>query len=136
MKKKTVKNKIMKIVVLICIVIILIYILSGFAFKFKGNEEIQENSYTIVADMLNTTKSTQMELKENDILDIDVLKRKGTLYFSIKAEDGEEIYQGTGIASSTFSIRVPKDSKYTITIKGKRAKTYLKIQKHMTVGDE
>lgn len=130
------KKQLKKIIIMICIVIVVLYLVYGMIFKFIGKEDIQEYSYTINAKRLDTTKSVQMDLKENDILDIEVLKHKGILYFDILSEDGENVYQGTGITSSVFSVRIPKNSKYTITLKGKRAKAYLKIQKHKTIGDE
>ena len=110
-----------KIISTVLTVCVLLLSLAGCAPSFEGNSVKNADSYTLDIEAMNGTDSHTLELEQGDTLQIQFETVKGSLSMEITAPDGAAIYQGDGTEATQFTLDVPADGAYTISVEGKKA---------------
>ena len=75
-------------------------------------------SYTIEAVILNTTLSDTYELSAGDTIKVGMSVDSGEFEITIKS-DGDPVYEGNGAGLDDFTVNIPSDGVYTISVAGK-----------------
>lgn len=96
---------------------------------FTGSRVANPDSYTLDIVRMHGTDRHTLELNAGDVLQIHFETEKGSLHLEITAPDGTVLYAGNGKEASDFTINIPKDGTYSVTVKAKHAKGILRIQK-------
>lgn len=74
--------------------IVALFLFSGFtkeAIEFDGSRTSNEQQFILDFDILNISLTHIMELQENDIIDVEIIKDKGELYLSVTDFEGNSI---------------------------------------------
>lgn len=77
---------------------------------------------------MNGTDSHVLTLKKGDMLAVTFETTGGQLTMEITAPDGSVIYQGNGTEATEFTLGIPEDGTYTISVRGKQAKGTLHVR--------
>lgn len=110
-----------KIISTVLTVCVLLLSLAGCTPSFEGNSVKNADSYALDIEAMNGTDSHTLELEQGDTLQIQFETVKGSLSMEITAPDGAAIYQGDGTEATQFTLDVPADGAYTISVEGKKA---------------
>lgn len=94
---------------------------------FDGSSAKNEDSYKLDVKTMNCTDGHTLELNQGDALQIQFETKKGDLSMEITAPDGIAIYQGDGTAATQFTLNIPADGAYTISVEGKKARGSIHI---------
>lgn len=89
---------------------------------FNGSKTGDENHFDISFDILNTTYTHDFEMKQGENILVHVEKESGEIKVVIQEGQEEPIYEGNGNVTSDFSVAIPKDGTYTVSVTGKEAK--------------
>lgn len=127
MKKKT---------ILTLGLILLVLVLAGAAVlmlrnqqnEFTGNRVKNPDAYLLDIQRMNGTDSHVLTLKKGDSLAVKFETTGGQLTMEITAPDGSVIYQGNGTEATEFTLGIPEDGTYTISVRGKQAKGTLHVR--------
>lgn len=83
----------------------------------------KDNSHRISAtyDKFDGYKKTTLKLDKDEKKDVkvDIVSKKGEINLSIKNEDGTVAYEGKDMDTTTFTVTLDKEGKYTIRIDAK-----------------
>lgn len=119
----------MKKVHYIIVLCIFTCLLSGCATSksatFNGSKTGDENHYDISFDILNTTYSHTFEMKQGESLLVHVEKDAGDIEILIQEGQNSPIYEGNGNVTTDFSVDIPQDGTYTVSVSGKEAKGHV-----------
>lgn len=97
--------------------------LTACAGSFSGSRIGNENRLIMEYDMFDTTDSQELDLKAGDMIEADIVVKKGTLAIKIQKGKEEPIYESDGIVfSNQFSVGVEEDGIYTVTVTGEKSK--------------
>ncbi|MDO4965212.1 MAG: hypothetical protein Q4E51_00755 [Lachnospiraceae bacterium] len=111
------------------VICIFICLLSGCAapksVTFNGSMTCDENHYDITFDILNTTYSHVFEMKQGEKLLVHVEKDAGDIKILIQEGQNLSIYEGNGNVATDFSVDIPQDGTYTVSVSGKEAKGHI-----------
>ena len=122
-----------KIILLIIFAVILGGIAAGLLLYnqpgFTGSRTANPDSYTLEIQRMQGTDRHTMELNAGDVLQIHVETEKGSLHLEITAPDGTVLYTGNGKEVPDFTVNIPQDGTYSVTVEAKHAKGVLRIQK-------
>ncbi len=88
---------------------------------FDGSSAKNADSYKLDVKTMNCTDTHTLELNQGDALQIQFETKQGDLSMEITAPDGTAIYQGDGTEATQFTLDVPADGAYTISVEGKKA---------------
>lgn len=110
-----------KIVILSISILFLLMFTSCSKKTFSGNESSTDEAYNLRFSELHGEKIHTMKFSEGDKVQVVIDKIKGSLNLSIEDENGNNIYKGSDIDSSSFLLGIPKSGVYTVEIKGKKA---------------
>lgn len=100
----------------------------GFFSKESVFNEIKNpDSYSIGAEKLNTTLSAEYELKAGDSVKVSMVVVNGEFEITIGA-DGDPIYEGNGVGLGDFTVNIPEDGRYTISVEGKKGEGSLSFE--------
>ncbi len=118
------KQKIIVIVLVVLMVILLVGCTSCNFPVINTYKNITTSSMSMKYDIFNEHKTTNLSLKENEIVDVNmnIVSKSGKLSVSIVNEDNETIYQGIDIPTSSFAVTLNKKGKYQINIDGEKHK--------------
>ena len=72
--------------------------------------------------------SHTMNLCADDVLTIHFSAEKGVLRMKICAQDGSLLYSGNGETATDFTVNVPQNGSYTITVEARAAQGFIHIQ--------
>ena len=89
---------------------------------FNGSRTSDGTNFFMEYCILNRMESQDLEMKEGDIIDVEIVSDSGNLAVTIQKGDEDPIYSGNELPTSSFSVGVPKEGTYTITVTGKKAK--------------
>lgn len=113
-------------VIFLCIIISM---LSGCGNKksaaFNGSRTGDDDHYDISFTILNTTCSHDLEMKQGEKLLVHVEKEAGEIKILIQEGEESPIYEGNGNVAKDFSVGIPKDGTYTVSVNGKEAKGHV-----------
>lgn len=108
-------------------VCVLLLSLAGCAPSFEGNSIKNADSYALDIEAMNGTDLHTLELEQGDTLQIQFETAKGSLSMEITSPDGTAIYRGDGTEATQFTLEVPADGAYTISVEGKRAQGSIRV---------
>lgn len=92
------------------------------------NEEIGSKKFEIEFSKWNNETDCVMPLKQNDEIQIEIICQSGSLSLEICDQKGIRAFTGTGLDKTSFSVKVPSDGDYLITMKGKNASGTIDIE--------
>lgn len=116
-----------KIIGTVLTVCVLLLSLAGCAPSFEGNSVKNGDSYALDIEAMNGTDSHTLELEQGDALSIQFETVKGSLSMEITSPDGAVIYQGDGTEATQFTLDVPADGAYTISVEGNKAQGSIRV---------
>lgn len=127
MKRKT---------VLFCLLALLAVGLAVFFFvrgsqdsgTFRGSCVKNLDSYMLDIENMNGTDGHTLELQKGDTLQIHFAVEKGSIRLTITAPDGAELYTGNGTEATDFTVNIPADGIYAISVEARQAAGSLRIQ--------
>lgn len=111
----------------ICCGLFLLLLLSGCG-QEQYEEQKADKSYTISFSRLDTAKSHSLSLDQGELLAVEIVCEGGDIKLQIKGDDGAEAYSGNRLATSSFTVGVPAEGSYTVTVTGERAKGRVKVR--------
>lgn len=120
--------------VLFCIVAVLLFIGTLYAFRMNHNNSLgwrllkTQDSYTLNIQQMNGADSHTLNLTDGDVLQVEFKTEKGSLHMEITAPDGAIIYAGNGEETTDFEITISAIGAYTITVEARHAKGKINIQ--------
>lgn len=108
-------------------VCVLLLSLAGCTPSFEGNSVKNADSYALDIEAMNGTDSHILELEQGDTHQIQFETAKGSLSMEITSPDGTAIYQGDGTEATQFTLEVPADGAYTISVEGEKAQGSIRV---------
>lgn len=119
--------------ILIALSLLLIVGASVFLFcfnqkRFIGSRVKNPDAYFLDIEKMNGTDLHILELRKDDVLQIQFETEKGSLYMEIKAPDGTYIYSGNGKETKDFTVTIPESGIYTVIVEARHAKGIIHIQ--------
>lgn len=96
---------------------------------FSGSKTGDENHYDISFGILNTTYTHDLVMTQGERIRVHVEKESGTI--TVKIQKGQEtpVYEGNGEVATDFSVTIPEDGTYTVSVTGKKAKGHVTFQR-------
>ena len=96
---------------------------------FNGNMTRDKDHFDMTFEILNTSYSHELEMKEGETLEVTVDVESGDLSLLIQKDDDKPIYQGNRIESAKFQVGIEAEGTYTLTVIGKRARGYVIVNR-------
>lgn len=96
--------------------------------SFTGSRTADATSYALDAVHMNGSDRHALSLVAGDILQVHLVSEKGMLHLEIQASDGAVLYAGNGKATTDFTLRIPADGVYTVTVQARHAKGTLTVR--------
>lgn len=91
---------------------------------FRGSCVKNSDSYTLDIENMN---GHTLELRQGDTLQIHFAVEKGSIKLSITAPDGAVLYTGNGMEATDFTVNIPADGIYVISVEARQAKGAIQI---------
>lgn len=90
--------------------------------KFDGERTGNDSEFILEYEMFNGSDSQDLKLQKGDSLEVEVVNDGGTLNMDIvKKDDGETLYEGENLRTSSFEIKAPEDGIYEVSVEGEKA---------------
>ena len=96
---------------------------------FDGSITEDEDHFDMTFEVLNTSYSHELEMKEGEALEVTVDVESGDLSLLIQKDDDKPIYQGNRIESAKFQVGIEAEGTYTITVIGKRVRGHVIVNR-------
>ena len=96
---------------------------------FNGNMTRDKDHFDMTFEILNTSYSHELEMKEGEALEVTVDVESGDLSLLIQKDDDKPIYQGNRVESAKFQVGIEAEGTYTLTVIGKRARGYVIVNR-------
>ena len=96
---------------------------------FNGNMTGEKDHFDMTFEILNTSYSHELEMKEGEALEVTVDAESGNLSLLIQKEDDKPIYQGNKIESAKFQVGIETEGTYTLTVIGKKARGHVIVNR-------
>lgn len=96
---------------------------------FNGNMIRDKDHFDMTFEILNTSYSHELEMKEGEALEVTVDVESGDLSLLIQKDDDKPIYQGNRIESAKFQVGIEAEGTYTLTVIGKRARGHVIVNR-------
>ena len=94
---------------------------------FHGSFVKNPDFYSLDAERMTGTDTHTLELQKGDVLQIHFAVEKGSLKLTLTAPDGTELYAGNGTEATDFTVNIPADGVYAISVEGRQASGTLQI---------
>ena len=78
---------------------------------------------------MNGTDQHTLELRKGDVLQVRFETAGGALSMEIRGPDGTVLYQGNGKEPTDFTVNVPENGPYTVTVEARRANGAIHIRR-------
>ena len=96
--------------------------------SFVGRCEKNPDGYIAEFERMDGSDSHVLTLKKGDVLDVRITVDSGSLRLTI-AGGNSILYAGNGTAASDFTLNIPSDGKYTVTLDARHAAGMVRITK-------
>ncbi len=96
---------------------------------FNGNMTRDKDHFDMTFEILNTSYSHELEMKEGEALEVTVDVESGDLSLLIQKDDDKPIYQGNRIESAKFQVGIEAEGTYTLTVIGKMARGHVIVNR-------
>ena len=94
---------------------------------FRGSCVKNSDSYTLDIENMNGTDGHTLELRQGNTLQIHFAIEKGSIKLSITAPSGAVLYTGNGMEATDFTVNIPADGIYAISVEARQAKGAIQI---------
>ena len=88
---------------------------------FQGSLGKEPDAYALEIRRMNGEDSHRLSLAAGDRLAVSLAAERGRLTLTVTGPDGAVLYRGDGSACGDFTLTVPADGDYTLTVRGTRA---------------
>ena len=89
---------------------------------FNGSRTGNDSQFLMEYTVLNTTDGQTLSLEAGDTLDVAVVSASGTVSVKIQKEGELPLYDQEDVPTGQFSLEIPEDGEYNITVTGERAR--------------
>ena len=96
---------------------------------FNGNMTRDKDHFDMTFEILNTSYSHELEMKEGEALEVTVDVEYGDLSLLIQKDDDKPIYQGNRIESAKFQVGIESEGTYTLTVIGKKTRGHVIVNR-------
>ena len=96
---------------------------------FTGERIKNPDAYLLDIRKMNGTDSHTLSLLENDRLAVHFSDVKGSLRLEIRASAATALYSGAGKTAEDFTVNIPNDGIYTLSVQAKNASGSLSVQR-------
>ena len=96
---------------------------------FNGNMTRDKDHFDMTFEILNTSYSHELEMKEGEALEVTVDVESGDLSLLIQKDDDKPIYQGNRIESAKFQVGIETEGIYTLIVTGKKARGHVIVNR-------
>ena len=96
---------------------------------FNGNMTRDKDHFDMTFEILNTSYSHELEMKEGEALEVAVDVESGDLSLLIQKDDDKPIYQGNRIESAKFQVGIESEGTYTLTVIGKKTRGHVIVNR-------
>ena len=96
---------------------------------FIGNSYKVGNNITIEFQILNMTKTQEIDLKSGDTVKFDVINESGKIDITFGLKNALPDYEGKSVESNSFTVTVHDDGRYVLNVAGTEAKGSVKLTK-------
>ncbi len=93
--------------------------------QFNGSMTGDEDHYDISFDILNTTYTHELTMKQGESILVHIEKQSGDIKVMIQKDQDDPVYEGNGDISTDFSINILEDGVYTVGVTGNKAKGHV-----------
>lgn len=90
--------------------------------EFDGSRTGNESQLVLEYKMLNKTDSQELKLEKGDTVKFNVVNKSGSLAIVLCKEDGEVVYEGSMLVTSTFQVEIEESGTYTVSVTGKKTR--------------
>lgn len=90
--------------------------------NFSGSKTGDADHFEIDFDVLNTTYTHDFDMTQGESILVHVEKESGNVKITVQNGTDAPIYEGNGTAATDFSVKIPADGKYTVSVSGEKAK--------------
>lgn len=97
--------------------------------EFTGDRIKNPDAYLLDIEEMNGTDQHTLELQEGDVLQVRFETARGALSMEIQSPDGTVLYQGNGKETTDFTVNVPGNGLYTVTVEARRASGTVHIRR-------
>ena len=97
---------------------------------FNGRKVADANHFDIDFEVLNTTYTHEIAMKENESIDVLITKSSGDISVLIQKDMETPIYKGDDVTSGEFKVCIKEAGIYTLSVSGKRAKGHVVFSRH------
>lgn len=96
---------------------------------FTGSRMKNPDAYIMDFSHMNGSDSHTMHLLRGDELRVCTETTAGSLGIEIKADDGEILYSGNGEVVGKFTLNIPHEGDYTISVDARHAAGKVSVTK-------
>lgn len=89
---------------------------------FVGNSYKVGNSITIEYQILNMTKTEEIDLRAGDTVQFDIISEAGDVDIDFGIKDAAPVYEGSSVGTNSFTVTVHEEGRYVLTVTGSDAK--------------
>ncbi|WP_298016995.1 hypothetical protein [uncultured Dysosmobacter sp.] len=101
---------------------------------FSGSRTGDESSLLLDYSAFNGTEFQLLELEEGDILQADIVSRRGSIDVEIiEDEERETIFESENLATGVYSIEIPDNGSYELWVSGYQAEGRAHFQRQSTL---
>ena len=88
---------------------------------YEGSLIPSEDGLVMEYDAFSGIQSHRLELAAGDTIDAEIVSRRGSVGVEIAEADGGVVYQGARLPSGSFSVEIPEDGTYLLSVTGANA---------------
>ena len=89
---------------------------------FNGSRTGNDSQFLMEYTVLNTTDGQTLSLEAGDTLDVAVVSASGAVSVNIQREGAPPLYAREDVPTGQFSLEIPEDGEYNITVTGEQAR--------------
>lgn len=92
---------------------------------FNGSKTRDVDHYDISFDILNTTYTHGLTMKQGENILVHIENQSGDIKVMIQKDQDAPIYEGNGDIATDFSVHILEDGVYTVGVTGNNAKGHV-----------
>ena len=89
---------------------------------FNGSRTGNDSQFLMEYTVLNTTDGQTLSMEAGDTLDVAVVSASGAVSVNIQREGAPPLYAREDVPTGQFSLEIPEDGEYNITVTGEQAR--------------
>ena len=104
-------------------ILLLTLLFGGCSQSSRYTSNVNNDSFSLTFYPLNGTRAESFALNTGDSIEVSAAKQSGQLGISIAKTGEKPVYQSDAleVAACNFTVEIPMDGTYTITVTGSKA---------------